>query len=329
MYECFQFTKLEWVRYSLGELEERPDIGAYPAMFVKKISSGQVVIGAPAKVNLFLEVLSRRDDGYHDINSLFQAVSLFDRLKFSRTGEHEGVRLTLNEPSELPTDERNLIVKAFNLLQDRFKIESGLDVELEKNIPVAAGLAGGSADGAATILAGAILFDLPLTLADMAELGLELGSDLPFFFSRGQALVGGRGEKLRETSFPADYWLVLVTPKLAISTAEAYAQLSLRLTKSRIPFSLERCDTPQELVKSLGLTGNDFEEVHLKSYPELRRIRTELLDRGALLARISGSGPTVFGFYCDAPEIDGGNLAGRDDWRTTTVRPVTLPARLP
>jgi 4-diphosphocytidyl-2-C-methyl-D-erythritol kinase len=298
-------------------------------MFVKKISFGQVVIGAPAKVNLFLEVLDKREDGFHNINSLFQAVSLFDRLRFRRTKAHKGAALSLTRPSNLPTDENNLIVKAFNLLRDRFDITDGLDVELEKNIPVAAGLAGGSSDGAATILAGAILFDLPLDYAEMADLGLELGSDLPFFFSHGQALVGGRGEKVRETSFPADYWLVLVTPNMAISTAEAYAQLSLRLTKSRIPFSLERCNTPQELVKSLGLTGNDFEEVHLKSYPELRRIRSELLDRGALLARISGSGPSVFGFYSDAPDIDGGNLAGRDDWRTTTVRPVTLPARLP
>ncbi|MCP4684099.1 MAG: 4-(cytidine 5'-diphospho)-2-C-methyl-D-erythritol kinase [bacterium] len=298
-------------------------------MFVKKIASGQVAIGAPAKINLFLEVLDRRDDGYHNINSLFQAVSLFDRLQFRRTRDHMGAAITLTRPSELPTDENNLIVKAFDLLRDRFDITGGLDVELEKNIPIAAGLAGGSADGAATILAGAILFDLPLDFAEMAGLGLELGSDLPFFFTHGQALVSGRGEVVQETSYPADYWLVLVTPDLAVSTAEAYAQLSLRLTKSRIPFTLERCDTPHELVKSLGLTGNDFEEVHLKSYPDLRRIRSELLDRGALLARISGSGPSVFGFYCDAPDIDGGNLAGRADWRTTTVRPVTLPARLP
>jgi len=322
-------TKLKWVRYSVGELEDCPDIGLYPKMFVKKISSGQVLIGAPAKVNLFLEVLNRREDGYHNINSLFQAVSLFDRLLFKKTQTHKGAAVSFTRPSDLPTDENNLIVKAFNLLCDRFDITEGLDVELEKNIPVAAGLAGGSSDGAATILAGVILFDLPLDYAEMADLSLKLGSDLPFFFTRGQALIGGRGEEVRETSFPADYWLVLVTPNMAISTAQAYAELSLRLTKSRIPFTLERCNTPQELVKSLGLTGNDFEEIHLESYPELRRIRNELLDRGALLARISGSGPSVFGFYSDAPEIDGGNLAGRDDWTTTTVRPVTLPARLP
>lgn len=298
-------------------------------MFVKKIPSGQVVIGAPAKVNLFLEVLDKREDGFHNINSLFQAVSLFDRLKFTRSGECQGAKLTLTTPSKLPTDKNNLIVRAFDLMRERFNLSDGLDVELEKNIPIAAGLAGGSSDAAATILAATILFELPLDFAQMGALGLELGSDLPFFFTHGQALVGGRGEEIRETELPSDYWLVLVTPDTAISTAEAYARLSLRLTKSRIPFTLERCDTPQELVKLLGLTGNDFEEVHLKSYPELRRIRTELMGQGALLARISGSGPSVFGFYCDAPEIDGGNLAGREDWRTTTVRPVALPARLP
>ncbi|MBU0984586.1 MAG: 4-(cytidine 5'-diphospho)-2-C-methyl-D-erythritol kinase, partial [candidate division Zixibacteria bacterium] len=213
---------------------------------MKRISTGSVVIGAPAKVNLFLEVLSRREDGYHDINSLFQAVSLFDRLRIRRLPAESGVRLSLDGPDSVPTDERNLVCRAYNLMRDRFDLQDGLEVDLEKNIPVAAGLAGGSADAAATILACSVLFDLQLEYTDMALLGQEIGSDVPFFFSRGQALVTGRGEQITATNFPTDYWLVLVTPNLHISTAESYARLRTGLTKSRVPFTLEGCRTSEE-----------------------------------------------------------------------------------
>ena len=299
-------------------------------MFVKQVTRECLIIGAPAKVNLFLEVLGKRDDGYHNINSLFQTVSLFDRLRFTRVEGYSEASIRLTEPSELPTDNSNLITQAYCLMRDRFDLKDGLRVELEKNIPVAAGLAGGSADGAATILACTILYELPLDRAAMAELSLELGSDLPFFFSRGQAIVRGRGEEVTETDFPTDYWLVLVTPELAISSAESYAALSLGLTKPKYPFSLRRCGTAQELLESLELTGNDFEEGHLRSYPQLGKIKDGLLDNGALLSRMSGSGPTVFGLYIEAPGIEDGRLFGREDWRgTTVVRPVILPSRLP
>ena len=298
-------------------------------MIIREQISDSVTMDAPAKVNLYLQVLRRREDGYHDINSLFQAVSLFDRVKFQRTSGPTGIELSLAAASDLPTDESNLIVRAYQLMQTRFKLEGRLQVELDKQIPIAAGLGGGSSDAAATILACTLLWDLPLDYDQMADLGLKIGSDLPFFFSRGQALVSGRGEIIQPTGFPTDYWLILVTPNLTISTADSYATLSLRLTKSTPPVSLERSRTALELVESLGSTGNDFEEVYLGSYPELGKIRDGLLNSGALLARMSGSGPTFFGFFDSAPESMTDILIGQDDWRVSTVRPVVLPATRP
>ncbi|RKX26975.1 MAG: 4-(cytidine 5'-diphospho)-2-C-methyl-D-erythritol kinase [Candidatus Zixiibacteriota bacterium] len=297
-------------------------------MFAKRLTTDSIHIGTPAKVNLFLQVLGKRPDGYHDINSLFQAVSLFDRLKFTLVKGKPGIQINLTRPSKLELDDSNLIAQAYHLMQDRFGLESGLEVELEKNIPIAAGLAGGSADAAATILACVALFDLPLSFGEMAELGLEIGSDLPFFFTRGQALIGGRGEKITQTDFPTDYWLILVTPNIAISTGTSYAALGLGLTKAAQPFSLNRSETVVGLIDNLRQTGNDFEEVHLRSFPILGRIKDGLLDDGALLARMSGSGPTVFGIYMDAPVLVSNMKFGQDSLPAVVVRPVTLPVRL-
>ncbi len=298
-------------------------------MFLKQTSPDSIVVGAPAKVNLFLEVLGKRKDGYHDINSLFQAVSLFDRLHFTRIRNSRRIEIHTNKATDIPLDDNNLISRAYQLMRDRYDLDFGLHVDLEKNIPVAAGLAGGSADGAATILACTVLADLPLSQAEMADAGLQIGSDLPFFFSRGQAIVRGRGEKLTETDFPTDYWLVLVTPDVAVSTAESYAALSLNLTKTKDPFTLRVCKTPEELGRYLQETGNDFEEIQCRSHPELNEISRELRGKGALLTRMSGSGPTVFGFYIDAPNQEGERLTYEGNWQQAIVRPVTLPARHP
>ncbi len=287
-----------------------------------------MVVGAPAKVNLDLKVLGLRPDGYHDIDSIFQAVSLFDRLRFTRTEEPSGCSLALSKPADLPTDESNLVNRAFRLMREVFSLPGGLQVELDKNIPIAAGLGGGSADGAATILACRILYDLPLSFSEMADYSLRIGSDLPFFFTGGQAHVTGRGDEMAEIELPTDYWLVLVTPNLAISTAEAYAALRLPLTRSTANRSLRCWETLDSLVKWLADTGNDFESVQCRAFPELRSIKNGLSDSGALLARMSGSGPTVFGIYQEVPDIDGDRVFGRSGWDISTVRPIRLPARL-
>ena len=285
------------------------------------------MVGAPAKVNLFLEVLNRREDGYHNINSLFQAVSLFDRLKFTRKLD-SGINLTVENNPDLPTDDSNLVVRACLLMQKEFGLKSGLEISLQKNIPVAAGLGGGSADGAAAILACNVLFELDLNIQEMARLGLQIGSDIPFFFSSGQAQVTGRGEIIAETEYPTDYWLVLITPDIAVSTAESYAALKIGLTRTNNPINLKPCRTFAEFVESLKLLTNNFEEAHLLSYPELVRIKDELLKRKALLARMSGSGATMFGIFKEvAEEWTSNRIFNQGDWQINVVRPITLPLK--
>jgi 4-diphosphocytidyl-2-C-methyl-D-erythritol kinase len=161
----------------------------------------------------------------------------------------------------------------------------------------------------------------------MAGIGLSVGSDVPFFFSGGQAIVTGRGEILRPTAFPSDYWVVLVTPPITISTGQAYAALQRSgLTNPKGAFMLGNCKTVNELFDSLTRVGNDFEDVHLKSFPELARIKDELLRCGAVLARMSGSGPTMVGLFAVAPPTELDNVVAGRDWCVHTVRPVALPA---
>jgi 4-diphosphocytidyl-2-C-methyl-D-erythritol kinase len=292
-------------------------------MFVKQVSATQIVIGAPAKINLFLEILNRRPDGFHNLRSAFQAVSLFDRISFELQPE---VRIDLEAIGEfpVPTDERNLVTRAFHLMQSRFSLKSGLKVQLEKLIPVGGGLGGGSSDAAATVFACNLLYRLKLTKVEMMSLGAELGSDVPFFFTRGQGMVTGRGEIIEELELPIDYWLRLVTPDLGIGTAGSYAALKRGLTHPDSGFTLTNRPSREELVASLQLTGNDFERTHLKSYPILDRVRTALLDSGALMVRMSGSGSTFFGIYGKAPAVDG-SFDAEATWHVEEVRPVVVP----
>jgi len=292
-------------------------------MLVNKITNESVTINAPAKINLFLEVLNKREDGFHNINSLFQAVSLFDRLEIS-IKHKSGCDIILLNNKDLPTDNDNLIAKTFKLLTSEFNLKKGITVKIEKNIPIAAGLGGGSADAAATIMGCNVLFNLGLSKQEMAVLGLKLGSDIPFFFSSGQALISGRGEIIKESTFPIDYHLVLVNPNISVSTASSYSVLKRGLTNFKNPFNLAPCRTVEELVEQLRLCGNDFEEVHLKSFEVLQRIKDELLQLGALLVRMSGSGPTMFGIFKDLPNIDKSGINSSHDWLVYTVGPIRL-----
>jgi 4-diphosphocytidyl-2-C-methyl-D-erythritol kinase len=289
-------------------------------MFVKRITSDSLIIGAPAKVNLYLQVLRKRPDGYHDLNSLFQAVSLFDRLTFNLQDD-TAVTVSTNSQSIGPL-EHNLITRAWRLIQTKFGSSQGVHVDLEKNIPIGGGLGGGSSDAAATLAAANILLDLHLSLSEMSHLGSSLGSDIPFFFTSGQAIAEGRGERLIETDFPTDYWLVLVTPSLAISTAASYGSLNLTLTEPKNPFKLTVCRTAGELMEQLALSGNDFEGKHREQYPVLNRIAESLTRSGATIVRMSGSGSTMFGIFEAAPEYDNGLISGEPDWQVHVVRPV-------
>jgi len=292
-------------------------------MVVKEITSTRVVIDAPAKINLFLQVLGKRPDGFHNIRSLIQAVSLFDTIVLEQS-DRPGLALTVSGDIDLSPGPDNLICRAFDLMKKRFRLRSGLNIRLTKRIPVAAGLGGGSSDCAATIAAVNLTFGLGLSDAEMAILSLELGSDMPFFFSGGQAMVSGRGETIEAADYPTDYAVVLVCPDLALSTAQSYALLNMALTDRKDQFSLPRCQTAEGFLEGLKLCGNDFESVHFKSYPVLDRIKRRLVESGAKIVRMSGSGPTMFGLFEKNEKLGYVEDAGREGWRVFIVEPVTL-----
>jgi 4-diphosphocytidyl-2-C-methyl-D-erythritol kinase len=288
----------------------------------------KITIRAPAKINLFLRVLNKRNDGYHNIYSWFQAIDLFDYLEFEKRSEN-GIRLIIENDIDLPRGENNLIVKTAKLLFEKYNLPGGLNILLEKNIPIAAGLGGGSSDAAATIYAINRIFDLNFSNEKMKQLGLEIGSDVPFFFSSGQAEVTGRGEIIKDITLPANYSILLVVPRIAVSTAESYRRLNLGLTSSGDVVRLANCKTFGELIARLGRVGNDFEEVGLEFPVMLGEIRDMINKTGAVLTRMSGTGPTIFGL-CE-------NALGKDSWRDINGKgwfvfwghPITLPAWKP
>ena len=201
-------------------------------MFVKQLSKDFIEIHAPAKINLFLQVLGKRPDGFHNINSLIQAITLFDRLKIEKIDEPEcRVKLT-GKLSSAPI-ENNLVMQAYKLLKDKFGLKHGIKVELEKNIPIAAGLGGGSSDCAAAMIAINLIFELGLSSLELVNFSLKLGSDIPFFFSKGQAIVSGRGEMTEETDFPVDYKIIVVSSDISVSTAQSYEAVNLNLTTNK------------------------------------------------------------------------------------------------
>jgi len=288
-------------------------------------NGNSVSIAAPAKINLFLKVLGKRPDGYHDIFSWFQTLDLADRIEIHKTIDRK-INLITDHP-DLSVGPDNLIYKAAKTIQDNYTPEIGFQIKLEKRIPIGAGLGGGSSDAAAVIKGLNHLLRLGLTVSQMVDLGLEIGSDVPFFFSRGQAEVTGRGERVREISLPVDYQALLVTPPFEIRAAEAYRKFKLDLTVKELDVSF-RCRKAHELFDVISELANDLERALLISYPILDKVRDELIKTGANIVRLTGSGPTIFALYGDtAPDAE--ELTPRfrgERWGVQLARPVILPA---
>lgn len=282
-------------------------------------------IRTPAKINLFLNVLGRRPDGYHDICSWFQAIDLFDHLTFTKR-DKRGLSLNSEGAYTVPTDDRNLIIKTARLMFDKYVREGGLDIGLQKNIPVSAGMAGGSSDSAATIYAINKLYNLGLDPEQMKQLGLEVGSDVPFFFSSGRAEVTGRGDRIRDIGLPFGYSIVLVVPKIAVSTRESYDRLNLGLTSSDVGVKFSACSDFADLIAQIANLGNDFERNHFSRYPVLAQIGRMLKSAGAAVTRMSGSGPTMFGLFESRPDEKIFAQLTQGEWDIYFVRPISLPA---
>lgn len=252
-------------------------------------------VEVPGKINLHLQVLARRPDGYHELQTLYQAVDIWDRLSATSAS-----RLTLASDSlELDCGDDNLVLRAARLLQRKAGVaDRGAALRLEKAIPVRGGMGGGSADAAAALILLDRWWELRTPEARMQELAAELGSDVPFFLRGGSALGLGRGERIQTLPFVGDCHVLLLHPPFGIATAEAFAGLGSRLTLPRIGVSLPRLKSfkwPQD--NDFGVFVNDLESVVFDLRSELRSASAELKQAGARVAMLSGSGSTVFGLF--------------------------------
>jgi 4-diphosphocytidyl-2-C-methyl-D-erythritol kinase len=250
------------------------------------------VLRTSAKVNLALEVLGKREDGYHEIATVLQAVDLFDRLKVEVA---DTLSLRTDDPA-LPTDDGNLVMRAARLLQKAAGTDAGAAIRLTKHIPVAAGLGGGSSDAAATLWGLNRLWKLRWPTARLQELAVELGMDVPFFLGSGRAAATGRGERLAALPAGGGYALVLVNPRVALSTREVYGRVPAgwRAEPTGTERVVEALRT-RNVGKVAAALTNNLESVVEPVMPVVTRMKAALLAAGALAAIMSGSGPTVFG----------------------------------
>lgn len=255
---------------------------------------------APAKVNLGLTIEGRRDDGYHDISTIFLKITLADTLHVESTAE--GIEIHCTHP-EVPCDKRNLIYQAAALLQP-LAPGRGVRVHLNKRIPVAAGVGGGSSDAATALLAVNTLWGLQLTPDELMRYGAQLGADVPFFLYPGTAAYGrGRGGDLSPLTCPNSFFLVLVTPPVAVSTAQVYGQYRIELTDSAKDTTIVRWHFESgDFLSVAAVCANDLETVVMRQFPIVQTVKETLSQPGTYGVCMSGSGPTVYAL-CPSQDV--------------------------
>ena len=278
----------------------------------------QRTLAAHAKVNFILDVLGRRPNGYHDVAMLMVRLSLHDRVRVRLTA---GAEITVTCPGlELAPGEDNIAARAARLFLEHAGRQSGVDIRIDKHIPAAAGMGGGSSNAAAVLLALNDLLDTGLSRSELQSLGVRLGADVPFFLCGEMAAwATGIGECLQAWRGLPPCHLVLVNPRFAVSTAWVYQNLGL--THARPATKIPRF--PERMADLAGLLRNDLEAVTSSRHPEIAAIKERLLASGALAALMSGSGPTVFGLFVDAETAGraAAQLAGGTGWWTAAVTP--------
>lgn len=255
-----------------------------------------ITVKAYAKINLGLDVIRKRPDGYHDVRMIMQAVHLHDIINIRKT-KFQSITVRSNL-YYLPTDQRNIVYKAAALFMNNYSIKSGLNISLNKRIPVAAGLAGGSSDAAATLKGLNQLFQTELSLDELMQLGVKIGADVPFCLLMGTALSEGIGEILRPLAPMPACNILLVKPDINVSTKHVYENLRLDV-ETKHPDISAMLEALQEtnIYKLAPLMGNILESVTIKEYPVIEEIKAIMKDKGALVSLMSGSGPTVFGIF--------------------------------
>ena len=259
----------------------------------------EFIMESYGKVNLALDILYKRNDGYHEIKSIMQRIDLKDRLIFKEIDK--GLIIESNHP-EVPKDTTNLVYRAWEKLREITGVSKGIKVIIEKNIPIAAGLAGGSTNGATTLLALNQLWDLNLTEKELIKIGKKLGADVPFCIMGGTALAEGIGDKLTKLKSLSNKHILLCNPGIKISTAYAYGKI--QFSNKRIDIEGIISSIEEDNLKVLSeKMANSMETPMIGEYPIIGKIKSIMLENGALGALMSGSGSTVFGFYDDEDKM--------------------------
>lgn len=251
---------------------------------------------AYAKINLGLDVIRRREDGYHEVSMIMQTIRIYDQLELERTRE-PGIFLTTNR-SFIPTDSNNLVYKAADLMMERYQITDGVKINLRKVIPVSAGMAGGSSDAAATLVGMNRLFRLGLSMEELMKIGVNIGADVPYCVMRGTAWAEGIGEVLTPLSAMPDCWILIGKPGINVSTKFVYTNLKIdEHTRHPDIEGMVQALKEQDLYGITSRMGNVLEDVTIPAYPVIEEIKNHMKANGAVNAMMSGSGPTVFGIF--------------------------------
>lgn len=253
----------------------------------------KLLVKAPAKINLSLDVLHKRPDGFHEVEMIMTTIDLADRLELTLLNED---KITITSHNRfVPDDQRNLAYQAALLLKERYSVHKGVAITIDKAIPVAAGLAGGSSDAAAVLRGLNKLWNLGFTLNELAEIGAEIGSDVSFCVYGGTALAKGRGEIITPLPAPPTCWVVLAKPFIGVSTADVYRHLDLSSIEHPNIKAMIQAIEKGSFEDVCHNIGNVLENVTLKEYPEVAQIKDQMKRFGADAVLMSGSGPTVFG----------------------------------
>lgn len=273
---------------------------------------------ALAKINLGLDILRKREDGYHEVRMIMQTIQMYDVLKMKKV-KKPGISLSVNYPY-IPSDERNLVYKAAKLLMDEFQVKEGVDICLEKFIPVAAGMAGGSSDASAAMVGINRLFKLGLSERELMDRAVNIGADVPYCIMRGTALAEGIGEKLTRIAQIPDCFVLIGKPGISVSTKMAYESLQLDKISSHPDIDgMIRDIENGDLLTMTEKMGNVFEPGIIEKYPVIGEIKDLMEDNGALKAMMSGSGPTVFGIFDDREKMEVAAAVLRESGLAKTV----------
>ena len=271
----------------------------------------KITIKTYGKINLYLEVIKKRDDGYHELQMVMQSVGLYDRVSVKEL-EKDEIILNTNSPY-IPKDEGNIGVQAAKLIKEEYNINKGVEITIDKKIPVAAGLAGGSANAAGVLKGLNELWNLNLTQGKLRDLGLQLGADVPFSVMEGAAVAEGIGERLTPIAGLKNTWIVLCKPGISVSTPEVYKALDVSALESR-PLSKEFLQAIEN--RDLRFVSknmyNALEQVTLKKHRSIEEIKKKMMQYNAIGTMMTGSGPTVFGIFKDQERA---KKAARNLWK--------------